>query len=494
MTERPLILKRPSLEPMPDGTGYAQLLPHADAAGGPLGGALGGGLVEVPPGASTWRHNHHETELFVMLAGRARIEWDGGRQAVEAGDVVVVPPFVQHSFVNDAPSTPAALLNLYWEDAAAYDAAAARRAAALPAARADETWVVMAANGSARAPCAIAEMAMRALRQQGRVAQPAPADSAARPLVEAVLARLRAAGAIERGDAGASEAIRLERFRGLVETLADHASLTGNLKRYLADRLAGRLPDVALAARAAYDPLLLELARYLGAFEAVAGLGPGGGAALRWAAFFPAGEALIHALAVPVLVRRLSVDAPWPAVLHAVDAREEALADGALGAGRRDAWGSWLRSLVDRVERHAGGTVPTAGRWSMRHLDAFAALDEAVVAAARAVEPGSLALGEYLGALDRIVARAGQLAETDPFAVGTETLEAESRTTLALELAAARTLGVLAAPVAPRLSTALGEALGVGPLDEVAWSQARTLLPAGSEVRWAPLEPDDAWA
>ncbi|SCW37517.1 cupin domain-containing protein [Ancylobacter rudongensis] len=58
------------------------------------------------PGAGPPRHRHREAEIFRVLEGRYLYEVDGRRFFAQAGDVVSIPGWAAHGFVNvtDAPA------------------------------------------------------------------------------------------------------------------------------------------------------------------------------------------------------------------------------------------------------------------------------------------------------------------------------------------------------------------------------------------------------
>lgn len=60
-------------------------------------------LVDLPPGAGPSLHSHPYPEVFIVQEGRASFVVDGEEHEVEAGQVVVVPAGVPHSFVNPGP-------------------------------------------------------------------------------------------------------------------------------------------------------------------------------------------------------------------------------------------------------------------------------------------------------------------------------------------------------------------------------------------------------
>jgi mannose-6-phosphate isomerase-like protein (cupin superfamily) len=57
-------------------------------------------FVDAPPGHGPALHRHPYEEVFVVQEGEATFVADGEERVVRAGDVVIVPAGVAHSFVN----------------------------------------------------------------------------------------------------------------------------------------------------------------------------------------------------------------------------------------------------------------------------------------------------------------------------------------------------------------------------------------------------------
>lgn len=74
---------------------------------GPLGlTALGGRLVELPPGKRAWPFHHHHAneELVVILSGRGVWRYGDARHEVAAGDLLGAPaggPETAHQLINE---------------------------------------------------------------------------------------------------------------------------------------------------------------------------------------------------------------------------------------------------------------------------------------------------------------------------------------------------------------------------------------------------------
>ncbi len=70
----------------------------------------------VPPAGATRLHRHHEGETFIVAQGRGTMTDGEQSHEVEAGDVVFIPPFTEHSLVNGSDAEELLFLNVYWED------------------------------------------------------------------------------------------------------------------------------------------------------------------------------------------------------------------------------------------------------------------------------------------------------------------------------------------------------------------------------------------
>ncbi|GAA4428726.1 cupin domain-containing protein [Actinokineospora soli] len=74
-----------------------RLLPW-DALTAPFEGAW----CVVRPGGASDPHEHHEHEIFIALAGRARLVVDGAEREFAAGDIASLRPGSVHRVVNDS--------------------------------------------------------------------------------------------------------------------------------------------------------------------------------------------------------------------------------------------------------------------------------------------------------------------------------------------------------------------------------------------------------
>ena len=87
-------------------------------------------VVTVRPGASTRPHDHHDTEVWVVLAGTGEVTEDGRTEPLSAGEAVLLPPLGRHALRNTDDEQPLVFLTIWWEDMDAFDAEHERRSAA----------------------------------------------------------------------------------------------------------------------------------------------------------------------------------------------------------------------------------------------------------------------------------------------------------------------------------------------------------------------------
>lgn len=404
MKSMPQIRRRASFERLPDGSDYAAL--PAEAQG------LGGGVVRLPAGTTSWQHNHGERELFVVLQGPLSFHGDGGSDVLDTGDSVVVPPLASHRFSADRGD--ALLFHVYWDDRG--DLAAHATAAGV-----DARDVLIISDASMTAVTRLAAICARRLRQRGgraEVLSAASVDTVSPP-----------------HDGGA-----LEPRRRQLQTALDRACCNAPLQRELAARLAAPLPPTT-AADVGAALALLQHELWLAA-----------GAATRVFVFFPLKHASRYALALPLLA--LDRAQAVPSVLFACEADiGDAIPDW-------PRWQTWLDALMaDLAARD--GAIPEAGRWNARQIAALDDLLSLLAVAGNALRPERMDLQAFADGLDAVVTRMQSLAASDPCVGGSESFAAEARTTLALQFAVARRLAHELHAAWPEAAATLAAALGL---------------------------------
>lgn len=72
--------------------------------------------VTLRPGETTNAHNHHDNEIWIILAGQGVVRSDGVAERVVAGDTVHLAPLETHTLSNEAADEPLTFLSVWWED------------------------------------------------------------------------------------------------------------------------------------------------------------------------------------------------------------------------------------------------------------------------------------------------------------------------------------------------------------------------------------------
>lgn len=72
--------------------------------------------VTLRPGETTSAHNHHDSEVWIILSGHGVVRSDGVAEPVTAGDTVHLPPLETHWLHNEAADQPLTFLSVWWED------------------------------------------------------------------------------------------------------------------------------------------------------------------------------------------------------------------------------------------------------------------------------------------------------------------------------------------------------------------------------------------
>lgn len=148
-------------------------------------------------------------------------------------------------------------------------------------------------------------------------------------------------------------------------------------------------------------------------------------------------------------------------------------------------WEAWLASLGERLDRHHGGAAPDAGTWTNEHTDFLCRLSLRLDEMTAALNPEGFSLRRAAAILDGIVADARDFAAQQSQLTGLDRWASESRTVIALELAAARLLAHLSAPLMPRFSAKLAAALGIP--EVTTWPEAVELVAPGTRCALAGL-------
>ena len=145
-----------------------------------------------------------------------------------------------------------------------------------------------------------------------------------------------------------------------------------------------------------------------------------------------------------------------------------------------DTWQRWLNDLGARADRRYGGIVPDAGIWTPEHTAFLARLENRLAEMTGCLGPDGFSLNRAAQALDGIVTDTLRFSMLESTTGDIEDWKDETRTAIALELAAAKLLAHCAAPVLPRFAARLATALGIDPPTQ--WPRLVTLIPPGGRV------------
>ncbi len=92
------------------GCDFRRLFPWKGKVESPWGSAW----ATVKPGTRTTRHSHDEEETFIILAGKGLMSVNDETKRVVKGDVVYLPPFSEHTLLNDSTTQPLEMLCIWW--------------------------------------------------------------------------------------------------------------------------------------------------------------------------------------------------------------------------------------------------------------------------------------------------------------------------------------------------------------------------------------------
>ena len=143
-------------------------------------------------------------------------------------------------------------------------------------------------------------------------------------------------------------------------------------------------------------------------------------------------------------------------------------------------WQRWLNDLGSRIDRQYGGLAPAAGAWTPEHQAFRARLEDRRSVITHALDQDGFSLRHAVRELAGIVDDVSEFTAAEHYTAGIEDWQDEARTAVALELAAARLLSLVSAPLMPRFASRLAAALGQD--EPASWPQEVRLLPEGSRV------------
>lgn len=98
------------------------------SAGEPFALPFDARIVTLRPGSSTRPHDHGESELWLVLAGRGEVVEDAAVAPIRSGEIAFMPPLGQHALRNLSDTEPLVFLTMFWQDATALENELERRA------------------------------------------------------------------------------------------------------------------------------------------------------------------------------------------------------------------------------------------------------------------------------------------------------------------------------------------------------------------------------
>lgn len=159
-------------------------------------------------------------------------------------------------------------------------------------------------------------------------------------------------------------------------------------------------------------------------------------------------------------------------------------------------WQAWLTALGKRVQGEFSGRAPDAGSWTPAQIGYLDSLRSRLAMITTYYGPDGFSLNRVVDELNAVVANVRRMSKAYTRIRSNVAVRDEYRTAVALELATARLLAQLTAPLMPRFSARLGGALGVTCTE--AWPESAELVPAGNTITlsevvfFAPLRQSDA--
>jgi methionyl-tRNA synthetase len=193
-----------------------------------------------------------------------------------------------------------------------------------------------------------------------------------------------------------------------------------------------------------------------------------------------------HAIWGKELLDRVPADAARFYLSYAGPEREQAnftLAEMEATLQRElvDGWQVWLRDLGDRIGDGFNGIAPWSGAWTADQEELFVTLKRLAAEVAAAYEAATFSPQRAARQLCELVRIARRFALAESHWARVPTGKEERRNAIALELAAARALALLAAPMMPDFAQRLWTALGAEGSPST-WEEVPLLPPGGRDV------------
>jgi len=145
-------------------------------------------------------------------------------------------------------------------------------------------------------------------------------------------------------------------------------------------------------------------------------------------------------------------------------------------------WEPWLVGLGRRVLDECEGLAPATGTYTPAHAKLFRTITSLIRRAEDALEAGAFSPSEVVQVLGELVSLAQRFGVAESRLSRAPERSDERRTALALELAAARALATMAAPLVPELAQQLWTALGFEGEGPARWERRVAFLAPGQDV------------
>jgi methionyl-tRNA synthetase len=143
-------------------------------------------------------------------------------------------------------------------------------------------------------------------------------------------------------------------------------------------------------------------------------------------------------------------------------------------------WRPWLVQLGERARAAYGSVSPAPGRWSGLQRAFFHSLTHALREAERALTPEAFSPQRYAATLSTIAHEAASFSSLEHRLRRSASAPVDADTSIALELAAARLIAGMAAPLMPNLSQELWH--GLGHRSPLRWPSGAEFVPAGQPI------------
>jgi len=149
----------------------------------------------------------------------------------------------------------------------------------------------------------------------------------------------------------------------------------------------------------------------------------------------------------------------------------------------RQCWQPWLAALAERVRGEYDGTVPATGDWTSEQRHFFDRIRRLITAAEESLEPATFSPQRLTRVMCELVRTTSRFAAGEMHWKGVPDREQERRTSVALELVAAKTLAMMSASVMPTFAERLWRALGFErPVGDGSWESTPAWLPSGQTL------------